>query len=197
MRRWWIILTVVMLSMSGCARKEEQFSEESKDTEETEEHKTIEVDESLLDVTITFPNSFFETFDTTAEEYIAGLQKEDSRIRKAVLNEDQSVSITISKADHKKMLSEMEENINKSLQEIIDDDSNSVVAVEYNRDFSEFDVRLSADELSFVDSFLVLSFSMLGGFYQIFAGNKDIAVRVNFIGTDGSVIYSWDSAELE
>ena len=196
MKRVFIILTVMMLCLSGCTKKEEQLSENSSNTEE-DEHKTIEVDERLIDVTITFPNSFFTTFDTTAEEYVDSFQKEDSRIKKVVLNEDQSVSMTISKADYKKMLSEMEENVNESLEKIIEDDSNSVIAIDHNKDFSVFDVRLSADELSFADSFLVLSFSMLGGFYQMFAGNKEIEVKVNFIGTDGTVINTWDSSELD
>ena len=202
MKKIVILLTVLLLCISGCAKKEEipaaeSSNNESAAAEETESHETVEVDESLFDVTLTFPNSFFETFDSTAEEFVAGLQEEDSRYKKVVLNDDRSVSVTISKSDYRQMMIEMEESVNESLQEIIDDENFSVTSIEHNKNFSEFNVKLSGNELGFSDSLLVLSFTMLGGFYQMFNGDEDPKIIVNFIGADGTLIETWNSSEMK
>lgn len=202
MKKIVILLTVLLLCISGCAKKEEipaaeSSNNESAVAEETESHETVEVDESLFDVTLTFPNSFFETFDSTAEEFVAGLQEEDSRYKKVVLNDDRSVSVTISKSDYRQMMIEMEESVNESLQEIIDDENFSVTSIEHNKNFSEFNVKLSGNELGFSDSLLVLSFTMLGGFYQMFNGDEDPKIIVNFIGADGTLIETWNSSEMK
>ena len=56
------LLSVLMiLSLGACGQKE--------DTAKPEETKeTVEVDEGLLNVTVTLPASFFEMMETTSEE---------------------------------------------------------------------------------------------------------------------------------
>lgn len=195
MKRIIILLVVCVLCLTGCSSPKDDGKTDNNENNNTNE--TVTVDENLIDVTITLPNDFFTTFDTTAEEYVAGLQDENHNFKNVVLNEDKSVSITMTKAEYKKMMSEMEEGMESSLQEIIDDENFTVKAIDHNKDFSEFNVTMSSNELGFADSFLVLSFAMLGGFYQMFDGNENPQVIVNFIGADGNVINTWNSTELE
>jgi len=189
------LLVVCVLCLSGCSSNKDNSKTDNNESNNTSE--TVTVDENLIDVTITLPNDFFTTFDTTAEEYVAGMQDENHNFKNVVLNEDKSVSITMTKAEYRKMMSEMEEGMESSLQEIIDDENFTVKAIDHNKDFSEFNVTMSSNELGFADSFLVLSFAMLGGFYQMFDGNENPRVIVNFIGADGNVINTWNSTELE
>lgn len=194
MKKIIIVFVVCLLCLNGCSNNNQ--TENTDNSGENNTNETVTVDENLLDVTITLPNDFFTTFDTTAEEYVAGLNDENHNFKDVVLNDDKSVSITMTKGEYKTMMSEMEESMESSLQEIIDDENYTVKEIIHNKDFSEFNVTMSSNELGFADSFLVLSFAMMGGFYQMFDGNQSPQVAVNFIGADGNVINTWNSTEL-
>ena len=88
---------------------------------EEKQEETVTVDENLLDVTVTLPNSFFESFETTAEDYVDSMNEGNQKIFKEVkVNDDGSVSITMTKTQYNEFMGEMEKSIDDSLKEMID-----------------------------------------------------------------------------
>jgi len=68
-----------------------------------------------LNVTVTFPASFFEDLtDFDPDTYI-----EENGFKETVVNEDGSITVTMSKRRHNELVDEMEITINETFEEII------------------------------------------------------------------------------
>ena len=94
--RKYILVLLVTLTLISCGNAKEVSKENATASPSTQ---TVEVDESLFDVTITLPNSFFESLDTTAEEAVKNQEESGSNFKSVKLNDDQSVEITMTKSD--------------------------------------------------------------------------------------------------
>lgn len=153
----------------------------------------IEVEDNLFDVTITLPADFSE--GVTQESLDASTQL--GKFHSAVLNADGTVTYTMSKTQHKKMLQEMSDSIRQSLSEMIQSaDYPNITGIEANDDFTQFKVTTTSTELSLNESFSVMAFYMQGGYYGAFSGNKPDNIHVDFINTNtGAVISSADSKD--
>lgn len=180
--------------LCSCGTKKETDNSETP-KEEVKEQETVTVDEGLLDVTITLPNSFFEQFETSAEEYVQSMDEGDT-FKKVEINDDGSVSITMTRAKYNEFMKEMEKSVNDSLQEMINSGEYAFESVEHDNKFENFTVKLSTDEVGFAESFMVVAFAMYGGIYQLFGGNQNPHVVVKYIGSNGSELLTWDSSEL-
>lgn len=166
--RFFIMLFVVML-LVACSDNNDQ----SQDTEEsTNEESGIEVDKGLLNVEITLPASLvgedgMEDFEASMKETV------DSDI---TLNDDGSVTVKMSKSDHKKMLEELKEEFVASVDSIIEDESFVTIQdITYNKDLTNIQMIVS-DQESFensFDGFATLSLGIGSLFYQAFDG-KDL-----------------------
>lgn len=166
--RFFIILFVVML-LAACSDNNDQ----SQDTEESaNEESGIEVDKGLLNVEITLPASLvgeegMEDFEASMKETV------DSDI---TLNDDGSVTVKMSKSDHKKMLEELKEEFVASVDSIIEDESFVTIQdITYNKDLTNIQMIVS-DQESFensFDGFATLSLGIGSLFYQAFDG-KDL-----------------------
>lgn len=166
--RFFIILFVVML-LAACSDNNDQ----NQDTEESaNEESGIEVDKGLLNVEITLPASLvgeegMEDFEASMKETV------DSDI---TLNDDGSVTVKMSKSDHKKMLEELKEEFVASVDSIIEDESFVTIQdITYNKDLTNIQMIVS-DQESFensFDGFATLSLGIGSLFYQAFDG-KDL-----------------------
>lgn len=166
--RFFIMLFVVML-LAACSDNNDQ----SQDTEESaNEESGIEVDKGLLNVEITLPASLvgeegMEDFEASMKETV------DSDI---TLNDDGSVTVKMSKSDHKKMLEELKEEFVASVDSIIEDESFVTIQdITYNKDLTNIQMIVS-DQESFensFDGFATLSLGIGSLFYQAFDG-KDL-----------------------
>lgn len=166
--RFFIMLFVVML-LVACSDNNDQ----SQDTgESTNEESGIEVDKGLLNVEITLPASLvgedgMEDFEASVKETV------DSDI---TLNDDGSVTVKMSKSDHKKMLEELKEEFVASVDSIIEDESFVTIQdITYNKDLTNIQMIVS-DQESFensFDGFATLSLGIGSLFYQAFDG-KDL-----------------------
>lgn len=166
--RFFIMLFVVML-LVACSDNNDQ----SQDTEESaNEESGIEVDKGLLNVEITLPASLvgeegMEDFEASMKETV------DSDI---TLNDDGSVTVKMSKSDHKKMLEELKEEFVASVDSIIEDESFVTIQdITYNKDLTNIQMIVS-DQESFensFDGFATLSLGIGSLFYQAFDG-KDL-----------------------
>ncbi len=186
-----LLAVLLGVSLAGCSNNGTAGTDEPETTDETQ---TIEVDEGLINVTITLPASFFEMMETTPEEYVSS-QAEEARFKETKLNDDGSVDITMSKKDYKDLMSGLSESIDNSLQELVDDTENypNIIGVKVNDDYSKFTVTVDSGEVTMMDGFTAILFYYLGGMYQMFGGSKTPQVIVEYVNKDGDVIETANS----
>ncbi len=186
MYKYLIVLTLA-ISLMGCSNAKET---NEANVSPSSTNQTIDVDEGLFDVTITLPNSFFESLGTTAEEAVNNQKESGANFKNVKLNDDQSVEVTMSKSDYKKMMDDLATNIKNSVQEIVDnkEEFTSITSIDYNKDFSEFTVTTSASELGFEEVMLAIPLYFYGGIYQIFTPDAKVSVTVTYKDQDGNIL---------
>lgn len=133
--------------------------------------QTIEVDKNLLTVEVTLPASMYEgkdidtvVSDTNAEGTV-----------KATANEDGSITLKMSKAEHDKMMKEYKATVSKQLDEFnADGHYTSIKDIKYNDDFTK--ITLIVDKAAYeksLDGFSALGVAMIAGMYHTFNGTSD------------------------
>ena len=88
------------------------------------------------------------------------------------------------------------ESIESSLNEMVEGEDYSFTEIKHNKDFTEFNITVSGEDLSLTDSIATLGFYMYGGMYGIFTGHKADHVVVNYYNAAGELIRSADSDSL-
>lgn len=137
-------------------------------------------------IEITLPASFFEEGDIDTE------QIKEQGVSEVNVNDDGSVTYTMSKEKHAEILNEMENNIKDQIEEIKNDETiASIKDIMYNQSFSELTVIADQEkfENSF-DGFVVFALALSAIYYQIFNGEDPNNYKV-------SVVYkNADSGEI-
>lgn len=169
-RNIMILLATIMLLVSACGSREAKQNESSEKTDnKTEGNEKIEVDKNLLDVEVTLPESFFKEQEQDIAQVIAEAESEGISVTK---NSDGSLTYKMSKAKHKEMMSELENQTKTSIEEMKNsEDFASIKDVEYNKSFSEITLVVIREkyEGSF-DGFAVLGVAISSMLYQMFDG---------------------------
>jgi len=146
--------------------------------------ESINVDEGLLLVDVTIPAAFFE--DTTEAE-IKEEAKEEG-YKSCVVNEDGSVTYTMTKLQHREALREYKEEIDENIDDMLngDDQESSFVSIDYNDKMTKFDVYVDSSLYSDWDALYALTFYFSGMLYQTLDGvaEEDVDVEVNFIDNE-------------
>lgn len=211
-RKIFTLLLATLLLLSACGNNEknsdttstEDSLESSADSSiaetETKEELSdieaigdIEVDENLFSVELTIPADYVG--ETTQEE-LDSIATENG-YKSIVLHDDGSATYTMTKAQHKEMMDEMEASINSSLAEMVGSENYpNFTGIKTNDNFTEFTITTKSTELDMSESFSVITFYMYGGMYNIFNGTPVDNVSVTFINADsGEVISSSNSAD--
>jgi hypothetical protein len=153
----------------------------------------IKYREGQKEIKLTIPSDFIEG---QAQEDLDKQAKEYGY--KVKLNDDGSATYTMTQAQHKKIVSEMKDSLNDSLNEMIGSESYpNFTKIEANDNFTEFTVTTKSTELDFTESFSVLAFYMYGGMYNIFSGEEVDNVSVTFVNADsGQVIETANSSDM-
>jgi len=157
-------LLAASLILTGCAQ-----GSGVPESSESEAANQIEVDKGLLTVDITIPASFLsmggEEFtqakvdETVASEgYLSGK-----------LNNDGSVSYTMTKLKHAEMLDGVKSSFDESIQDSLAEYPN-VTAVTRNANFTE--IRIETTENDFALGFLGLGLSFQAYFFHILNGSE-------------------------
>ena len=185
MKKLLIIFVSLFLILCGCSSKKDEESNNSE----------IEVEKELFDVTITIPSSFYEGLDIEVTQ--EGLDEEYSGdgYKSATLNDDGSVTIVMTKSQHKAMMEETKNEIISSIQEIVDDEDYSIEKIDYNKDFTEFTVTLNSEEVEIAESFIVMALDIFGSMYNIFNGTDIDNIKTIFKNSSGDVIKEYNSNE--
>jgi hypothetical protein len=159
----------------------------------------IDVDKGLLNVEITIPAETAEYygFNFESQEEADAYAKEQG-FKSATLGDDGSITIVMSRSQHKKTMEGLSKTIDEALQEMIgSEDYPNITAVEHNDNYTSFTVTTKSEELGFNESFSVLSFYIYGGMYNSFNGTPADNIHVDFINeASGEVIDSFDSENM-
>lgn len=184
-----LLAMLLLLSLMACGGTKQEASKQ----EENESGK-IEVEKEIFNVKITLPAALAE--GTTQEDLDQAIK--DGVYHTASLNEDGSVTIKMSKRQHKKCMDNMAADMEKSLQEMVgSEDYPNFTDVQANQNYTHFTVTTTSEELDMMESFSVLGFYMMGGMYAAFNGDAGATITVDFVNADsGKTISSANSSDM-
>lgn len=190
-----LIALVLVLSLAACAggdggttKSGEQSentepsgkTEQSENTEpsgkteqsgKTEPSGGISVDVGKELVTITIPDEFVD--DELSEEDILA-ETEEEGILDVVINEDGSVTYTMTREKHDELMKEMSDGIEKALEEMLNGEEEiSFKEITHNEDFSVLEITVDPDLYTEFDDLNAMILTMVGAQYQVYAGNSE------------------------
>ena len=179
---------VLVFATAGCATTTETSSGNSgggsettnnsdTDAESTEESGGIEVDEGLLTVDITFPESFVSMGETEMTQETVDASAAEQGYLGGKLNDDGSVTYTMTKLKQRELLDQMKSDFDDSIRETLAEYPN-VKSVTRNDDFSEISIEVSEQDLA--TGFLAFGFSFTAYFYQVLDG-KEFATDIVYV----------------
>lgn len=182
-----LLMVVVMLfSLVACGgtADTESKGDSTQTGDNSENGGSIQVDEGLFTVDVTMPATFF---DGMTEDEIKAAANENG-YNSCTVNEDGSVTYTMTKAKHQELLDEFKASMDETIAGLLEgeDEVASFVSINYTDDFSQVDIYVDATAYTMWDSLYALTFYMTGAYYQSFAGvpADEIDVIVNFIDND-------------
>ena len=146
-------------------------------------------------VTIVIP-TVYEDVETQQE---ADEIRDRNGYESAVLEEDGSLVIVMSRSQFDEMIREFKENVDKGISEIINAGGNSSIEkIEYNDDYSVFTVTVSDEELGIIERQAADELIMYGTLYHVYTGNDVDQIRVDYISaSSGEIIETADSGDLD
>lgn len=151
----------------------------------------IEVDENLLTVDVTVPASFYEGQEITQAQLDADAKEKG--YSKAKLNDDGSVSFTMSRAAYKQALAEMKKAVDDYIQETVNNQPEIFKEITYNDSMTKFEVAVdrAAFESDFTAGMIQLGIGILAGFYQAFAdGASEAKIQIDYMDATSGEIFS-------
>ncbi|WP_091488558.1 hypothetical protein [Microbacterium pygmaeum] len=156
----------------------------------------IEVEEDLLTVDVRVARSLLDPNDTLTDEDIVAAAGEKGM--SAAVDGD-AVIYTMTKLQREELLTGMRTSTQSSIDDLIADDSNSIIGVEFDDAMTSFHVSVDGSRYSQLESLLVLAFYVPGALYQQFAGvpQEDVDVAVEFVDdTTGEVLNTGTYQEM-
>lgn len=131
----------------------------------TEESQGFEVDEGLLNVTITIPAFIFEDVsDFDPDAYV-----EENDFKKAVVNEDGSVTVTMSKKRHNELMADYKTEVDKIFDEMVEaEDTPYIKEITSTKGYKTVTVRVDKGDYEDAWDMTPLSIYFSVALYQIF-----------------------------
>ena len=153
--------------------------------------KLTELDESRIALTV--PGAY--AADATQES----LNETASQLgyESIVLNEDGSVTYTITKDQHKEMLDNLRSGIIKTLNAMIGSaDYKRISSIEPNEDLTYIKVTLNTKNIDYKNSMSMIQFKTYFLLYNAFNGTPDAKLSVDYFDKDGKLILTMGSDDL-
>jgi outer membrane murein-binding lipoprotein Lpp len=165
---------LAILLLTGCAAQNGSSPDGNEQTGSTE---GIQVDEGLLTVDITFPESLVNMGEQKMTQAKVDAAVKESGYLAGKLNEDGSVTYTMTKLKQQELLSSARKSFDEAIQAAIDENP-TVKSITRSDDFSEIKIEVSKQDMT--NGFLGLSFAFTAYFYQVLDG-KEYATEVVYI----------------
>ncbi len=163
-----ILSLLLILSFAGCAQSgaDSTASNDTGSATETTAAK-IETDEKLLSVDITLPASMFEGQDMSS--FDADAYADEQGFSSAKVNEDGSITVTMSKAKHKELLDEMATSLDTTFAEFVNgEDTAYIKEITHNDDFTAVTMKVDKAAYEKAFDFTPLAIGMSVAMYQAF-----------------------------
>lgn len=158
---------------------------------------TVEVDENLLDVDVTLPPDFFDGEDMSA--FVPNTYAEEMGFKKAVLHDDGSVTVTMTKAFHKEFMKELALSLEEAFAEVGPVNNVSCIQeVKHNENFTEITVVVDRALYEANGTGLsTLAILVLASYYIAFDGNTGANITVNTVDVEtGELLNSYNTSQL-
>lgn len=184
----FILVLVISSSLILSACSKNKAKEDSVENQVTEESDDIVVDKNLLTVDIRFPQEIVgDTSGFNEEEYLA----ENQGIKSATVNDDGSITLTMTKNKHKELLVEMKEGLDKTFEELINGkDTPYIKDIESTKSYREVRVKVDGEVYEEAFDFTPFVIGVSAGMYQLYSGDE-YKVRIIMEDMDtGEEIYS-------
>lgn len=156
----------------------------------------IEVEDNLFDVTLTLPADYAS--DITEEEIAQ--QVADGKVHTGTLNDDGSVTYTMSKAQHAALLESVAAQLRSTLDDMIGSaDYPNLTAIETNDDFTDFTVYTTTQPgaVGLSDEMSVLIYYTCGKMYGIVSGQEPDNIHVDILNAEsGELVSAHDSRDF-
>lgn len=156
----------------------------------------IEVEDNLFDVTLTLPADYAS--DITEEEIAQ--QVADGKVHTGTLNDDGSVTYTMSKAQHAALLESVAAQLRSTLDDMIGSaDYPNLTAIETNDDFTDFTVYTTTQPgaVGLSDEMSVLIYYTCGKMYGIVSGQEPDNIHVDILNAEsGELVSAHDSKDF-
>jgi len=185
------LVLAMTFSLVGCGSDTPQQSTPNGDEpQQSENNGAVQVDENLLTVDVTIPESFFDedmtTFDPEA-------YAKENDFKSATVNEDGSVTITMSKSRHKKLMADLAESLDSAFEEMVGaEDTPYITSIDHSANFDSVDLfvdKAGYDDGGLLSAFLPLTVYFSAGMYQVFDGTKAPKCEISIIDeTTGEVL---------
>lgn len=170
MKKLLIVIFSALLLVACSNLNENKSADEQDNTIKKDEESGIEVNKGLLNVEITLPEYFFEEDELAEIE----AEMEETHHANVIQNGDGSITVKMSKNEHKQLMGKMQEEFILTINDIIADEAyESINDVTYNRDFSEIKIYVDRQEFeNSLDGLALFSLGFTSLFYQVFDGKN-------------------------
>ena len=129
---------------------------------------------------------------TISADFMGGITQEelDKKVKEgyynsAKINSDGSVTFSMTKSQHRKILKDTEKSINDSLDKMVgSEEYPNFTSISANKNFTEFKVKTKSEQLDMLESFSVMAFYIYGGMYNGFIGEEVDNICVTFINDE-------------
>ena len=188
-------LAVVIMNsvvLSGCSKNKTneniKENEEIEQVEEDKESESVYVDKNILTVDITFPEDIVGgTSAFNEKEFLA----QNEGINAAKVNEDGSLTLTMTKEKHKELLEELKLNMDEIFEELIEgQDTPYIKDIEHTKDYKEVRVIVEKEEYEQAFDFTPYLIGINAGMYQLYSGEEYNCTIIMEDSATGEEIYS-------
>ena len=154
----------------------------------------VDVDAGLFSVTITLPQDFVSY---ESQEELDEVVKAKG-YKSGTLNSDGSVTLVMTKEQHRELMAAVSETIDEGLADMIEsEDYPNITAISANDNYTVFTITTRNEEISLGETMSVLTFYLYGGMYAVFSGEDVDNIHVDFVNeASGEIIDSADSKNL-
>lgn len=165
-RKLFAIFLITAILLCGCNAAPVSGGESDGATTESTAAK-IETDEKLLTVDITLPASLFADEDMT--KFDANAYASEQGFKSAKLNEDGSVTVTMTKAKHKELLKEMADSLDANFKEFVNSENTPYIKeITHNENFTIVTMKVDKAAYENAFDFTPLTIGMSVAMYQAF-----------------------------
>jgi hypothetical protein len=193
-----LLIVLMIFTLSACSSNTKELTESTppenpvSTNSEQENGSALSTDVGLLNVEVNLPAEFFKdvdmsTFDT--ESYI-----KENNFKKAVFNEDGSMTVTMSKSRHNEMLNEMKASIQDTFDGLVEGvDTPYIKAITYEDNYKIVTVDVIKADYESVFDMTPLQLYISTFFYQTLSSIEphcEVIIRdVDTKETINSVVY--------